>query len=227
MITIGRNLQYGHPSILKVWLASADGIADPAIFLVRSGFGHPAFSRVCSVADMHNYASASEDAAGWQRVTGVEFEIYSAETAGKILDDCERGALALEADLAVSGTGVPTTVIRTPLRVFHTGGIFGYLVVSRADMGTCLSLDISLDLDEASASVQVSPEIFRVSQGAFPEFLGIPDPGSLEEASDSDAVRTSSITVWLNDYRPEVEGQLYSALAFDIEDLYSYTMLGA
>ena len=44
--TLGKTLEYGSPSILQLWLSESDNLSDPAVFLVRAGFGSPAFARV-------------------------------------------------------------------------------------------------------------------------------------------------------------------------------------
>jgi hypothetical protein len=235
-------LTYGSPSLLQVWLASTDTISDSHVFLVRSGFGAPAFARVCTEADLHNYPDSDLGTTGWYRVPGLTFELRSSETVGAILSMCQKGLDGLDQELTTEllssvptsdsvSTSVaefipiaPAVTITIPLHLYRTEAEIGTMTVVRSDLWECYAYTVSVDF----GSTLVPEAIFKVTTDAFKELIGICTPDDLEDvsASTSGSVSeydlVSEITVYLNKDKPELEGLLYGALATDIEDLYSF-----
>jgi hypothetical protein len=231
---LGKSLTYGSPSLLQVWLASADTISDSHVFLVRSGFGAPAFARVCTEADLHNYPDSDLGTTGWYRVPGITFELRSSETMGTIIDTCQKDLDKLDSDLlteasvSVSDSVFSPVPVSIPLHLYRTSTVIGMMSVTKTDLVECAAYTFSVSF---SGSAAVAETVFKVTSDSFKEFIGICTPDDLDyvsasaSASVSDYDLVSEITVYLNKDKPELEGLLYGALATDVEDLYSFVAL--
>jgi hypothetical protein len=231
MAVLGKDLEYGSPSKLQLWLAESDHLQTASVFLVRARLGTPAFARICTEADLINYPDSPDDAPGWYRVAGVEFEAYSSETLGKIITECQQGLALLDQEVEASASADAAVELNLPLHLYRTGSLIGNLVVSKQDAGDSFALTFHVEFSDPTVQAAVSADVFRVSSGTFQELLGIRTPDQLDYSASASADPsyefTASITVYLNKDKPELENELYGALASDIEDLCSFIVTGA
>jgi len=223
--TLGKTLEYGSPSILQLWLSESDNLSDPAVFLVRAGFGSPAFARVCTEADLHNYPDSDLTAPGWYRASGLELELDSSETMGKWLTSIQSALEALDNASDVSASVSVPDSVSIPLRMYRTGSQIGTLNVDREDQQDSLRLTLTVTLTDPDVQAVVPTDVFRVSSGEFRELLGIRTVAELDDVSTSVQDFETSVTVWLSKESPELESQLLEAISADIENLCSFAVV--
>ena len=228
-VILGKTLVYGPPILLRVWLESAEYLVDAAVFLVRSGLGSPAFVRVCTEADMHNYPDAEDTEPGWYRVPGMEFELLTSEAMGRALEQIQRGMDALDAEVEVSASASAeaSTTITVPLRYCRTGDVIGNMVVVKIDTGDSFAYTISVTYTDTRLQTLLTESVFRVTSADFREFLGVVAPADIADSASAsaDTEDVPEVTVYLNKDKPGIEGLMFGALSADIEDLCSFILV--
>lgn len=166
--------------VLRVWISDADNLDDAAVFLLRNGYGSGAFGRVCTAADLINYADAAGDNFGWYRASGLETPIEDVQDLPDFLSGLKTRLDALDADagnitdpVGYGSVTADSTDVQQ-LHLYRTGTAWGTLTARQARLQTCLFADFAYavtDSDLGTASELANPFVMNSDQSEFLKIL--------------------------------------------------------
>lgn len=217
MIELGVKIEHGTVPEARFWLASADSIADPAVFLVRAG-RVPVMARVCRPADFDNWPAEETDGFGWYRSAGISRTIHNSEDA-RLLAEMLRTELA-GLDSAMGSPEDPETRSES-LRYGRSGEVFGSLQMQITRRASSLLVDFLPAVSDTALAALMPDGLFVESGGELSRVLSPADgfDGGLLASGES---LSDTLTAHVDESALEA---LVTALVEDIEDFCTYLAL--
>lgn len=211
MASLGMEVIGGFAPAVRFWAASMDNVADPAVFLVRSGRAKM-LSRVCLLSDLDGWPDADTPGFGWFRSSGVEYPLDSGAELVRLKRLIGEGLEALD---ATAGEVAEAEAVLTEesLRFGGTGQEFGVLQVSRKLAGDAALLDFSILVSNAALLELLPFGLFVLSGG---ELLRVLEPADGFDASMLGSAESLDMAFGTA-VRAELAPALVAALAMDIE----------
>ena len=209
------------PVQIQVWMNTSTNLTDQAIFLVRSGAGAPCFARVCTAADMQNYATSAPASGGWYRVTSLTAEESESERFAAWLAMLETNAGLLDSAAAAIEAATPASTVVT-LRRSHTGTSFGTLTVSEASAEDCIKLTLTIAITDGALNTTIDDVCFVVTSATPYRLLRMATVDDISNGVGTGEQATAEITVYLNN-EPNVKDDLIQSVCLAFEDTATFT----